>query len=118
MHASRTELESVRAFERDNKVTDKAFIVALDLERHPVWHACRQWNLLRDENLDDCARNSKNPRVPSGLATCHHTQDPYGRVTSSSLNTFLNIFPTFVFGSSCLKYTCFGTLYPARDLRQ
>lgn len=37
---------------------------------------------------------------------------------NSSLNALLNIFPTFVFGRSVLKYTCFGTLYPVSDFLQ
>jgi len=37
---------------------------------------------------------------------------------SSSLSAFLRIFPTLVFGSSALKYTCFGTLYAESDWRQ
>src|ERR1700674_1947074 len=39
-------------------------------------------------------------------------------VASSSLNAFLRIFPTLVLGSSVLKYTCLGTLYPESDWRQ
>ena len=39
-------------------------------------------------------------------------------IEGNDLNARLKIFPTFVFGKSFLKYTCFGTLYPVNPLRQ
>jgi hypothetical protein len=45
------------------------------------------------------------------------TSGPYQALANSSLNAFLRIFPTLVLGSSVLKYTCFGTLYPESDWR-